>query len=252
MKTLEEFVLSKKNFIVAHRGSSGTVPENTMAAFKEALREKADMIEADIQLTADDKVIAIHDKTLDRTSSGRGLVSNKTFDDLNKLDAGSWHDPKFSGLRIPMLSEIIDLLKDTAYLNIELKNREGSDLTARIDKILEIIYDRNFEKYTLISSFDHKLLKSIKEIDENLHIIPIKIPNDERLPSEVCEQTNSAGFVCSVNEINDEINRDAKDYGIYLAVYSIDTDEDWNKIKDYDVKALVTNYPARMKKYTES
>ena len=83
--------------VIAHRGASGTRPENTLVAFRRAAELGADMIELDVQRTRDGAVVVIHDWTLDRTTTGRGPVGDRSLAELRGLDAGSWFDPQFCG-----------------------------------------------------------------------------------------------------------------------------------------------------------
>lgn len=247
MKTLEEFVTNSDIFIVAHRGSSGTAPENTMAAFNQAIEAGAAMIETDIQLTSDNKVIIFHDAKLDRTSNGTGFAGLKTYDELSKLDAGSWFNEKFAGEHIPLLQELILYARNKCYLNIEIKNRKSSIIDDRLEIILKIIYDNQFEKFILFSSFDHNLLKKLKEIDSSLHTAVIKIPLDFRKPSTICNKTKSEAFVCGINELNKKIVGDAYKNNIYLGVYSVDNEEQLKIVRKNNIKAIVTNFPAKIK-----
>lgn len=110
--------------IMAHRGSRINRPENTLAAFEEAVRVGADGIELDVHLSKDGQVVVIHDETLDRTTDGAGFVHEWTLADLQQLDAGSWFDPAFADQKIPALAEVLDLLESLGFqgrLNIELK-----------------------------------------------------------------------------------------------------------------------------------
>src|SRR5690625_4206670 len=108
--------------IFAHRGSSGTHPENTMSAFKEAERVGADGIELDVHYTKDDQLVVIHDNTVNRTTKGKGRVRDLTLGELLQLDAGSHIATQFSGEKIPTFEEVLDWIKETKLLvNIELK-----------------------------------------------------------------------------------------------------------------------------------
>jgi glycerophosphoryl diester phosphodiesterase len=78
--------------VVAHRGSSAQLPEHTLAAYEQAIRDGADALECDIRLTRDGHLVCVHDRRLDRTSNGRGLVSERALADLDSLDFGSWKD----------------------------------------------------------------------------------------------------------------------------------------------------------------
>jgi glycerophosphoryl diester phosphodiesterase len=77
--------------VFAHRGSSFHLPEHTLAAYQRALAEGADGLECDVRLTRDGHLVCLHDRRLERTSNGRGIVSEHTLDELNRLDFGSWH-----------------------------------------------------------------------------------------------------------------------------------------------------------------
>ena len=102
--------------IIAHRGSRGTRPENTLEAFQEALKVACDGIELDVHLTKDGEVVVIHDETVDRTTSGKGYVKEMTLEQLKKLDSGSWFDPQYSNARIPTLQEVLILLEENRFI----------------------------------------------------------------------------------------------------------------------------------------
>src|SRR3989442_9967523 len=82
---------------IAHRGASARAPENTLAAFKEAIRLGADSIELDAHLSADGVPMVIHDDSVDRTTNGRGAVAALTCRSLRRLDAGAWFSSRFRG-----------------------------------------------------------------------------------------------------------------------------------------------------------
>jgi glycerophosphoryl diester phosphodiesterase len=112
-----------KALILGHRGASAYAPENTIIAFKRAFELGADGIELDVALTKDGAAIVMHDDKVDRTSNGKGVVSEMTLAEIQKLDAGSWFDAKFRGARFHTLDEAIDALPDDKLINIELKTR---------------------------------------------------------------------------------------------------------------------------------
>src|SRR3984957_14426501 len=94
--------------LIAHRGASGHAPENTLAAFRKAIAQGVAFIETDLQLTKDARLVAIHDETVNRTTTGHGAVHDLSLYDLRKLDAGSWFGSEFAGERIPTLEEILE------------------------------------------------------------------------------------------------------------------------------------------------
>ncbi|BBC68929.1 putative glycerophosphoryl diester phosphodiesterase 1 [Mycobacterium marinum] len=90
--TWADEVIAGHPFVVAHRGASGARPEHTLAAYDLALKQGADGVECDVRLTRDGHLVCVHDRRLDRTSTGAGLVSTMTLDQLRELEYGAWHD----------------------------------------------------------------------------------------------------------------------------------------------------------------
>lgn len=112
-----------KPLILGHRGASAYAPENTLAAFNRAFELGADGIELDVALTKDGAPIVLHDDTVDRTSNGKGFVSEMTVGEIQKLDAGSWFDAKYRGEKFPTLDQVLDAVPKDKLINIELKTR---------------------------------------------------------------------------------------------------------------------------------
>ena len=107
--------------VTAHRGASGLAPENTIASVKKAIELKADYSEIDAQEISDGSIILFHDTSLNRTTGNNGNIWNQTLQTLSQMEAGSWFSEEFTGEKIPLLEEIIDLANDAMKLNIELK-----------------------------------------------------------------------------------------------------------------------------------
>lgn len=108
--------------LCAHRGAMETHPENTLPAFQEAVKAGAHMIEFDVQLTKDNELVVMHDATVDRTTNGTGKVSEMTFAEIRKLDAGSWKSEEFAGLQVPTFREVLAEMPVNVWLNIHLKD----------------------------------------------------------------------------------------------------------------------------------
>jgi len=132
-KSLPDNILPEKG-LCAHRGAMKTHPENTLLAFRNAIKAGAHMIEFDVQLTKDNKMVVIHDGTVDRTTDGTGKVSELTFAEIRKLDAGSWKSPDFAGERIPTLEETLSIMPYNIWLNVHIKGEK--DIAVRIAKKL--------------------------------------------------------------------------------------------------------------------
>ena len=115
--------------VVAHRGASADAPEHTLAAYVQAVADGADALECDVRLTADGHLVCVHDRRIDRTSSGRGVVSVMTLADLDRLDFGRW---KADTLRPELDDE--PLLLD-----------EGHRRVLTLDRLLELVVDSDRE-----------------------------------------------------------------------------------------------------------
>jgi glycerophosphoryl diester phosphodiesterase len=109
-----------KPYLMAHRGNRVVCPENTLAAFRQALADGADIIETDLHLTADDVIVCIHDATVDRTTDGTGPVASMTLAELETLSA-AYGRPEFEAERIPTLTELVAMLPSGVALGLELK-----------------------------------------------------------------------------------------------------------------------------------
>ena len=96
---------------IAHRGESFDAPENTLSAFRLATQSGADGIECDIHMTQDGEIVCIHDADTIRTSNAAFRISETSFPELRKIDFGSWKDAKWQGEKIPLLSELLDIVK---------------------------------------------------------------------------------------------------------------------------------------------
>ncbi len=149
---MQSFYLDRPlNF--AHQGASHEAPGNTLAAFLLAAELGADGIELDVQLTRDDKIVVIHDLTLEATTNGRGRVSDQTLAELKRLDAGSWFGPVFATQQIPTLQEVVEAVGHKLLLNIELKTaRLGDDGLA--NAVVRLLEENHLLDRVVVSSFN--------------------------------------------------------------------------------------------------
>lgn len=146
---LEDF---PRPILLAHRGDLAHAPENTLPAFAQAIEKGADGIELDAKLTSDGRVIVFHDTTVDRTTDGTGRLASFTFDDIRKLDAGSWFHQKFSGTQVPLLDEVFEATGKKKLINIELTNY-ASPRDGLVDRVCDLIQRHNNQEQILFSSF---------------------------------------------------------------------------------------------------
>ena len=113
---------------VAHRGAGKLAPENTLAAFKLGASYGYRMFECDVKLSSDGVPFLLHDDTLGRTTNGHGIAGLQSWQELQKLDAGSWHSSPYAGEPIPSLDTIAAYCIANSFdLNIEIKPTAGTD-----------------------------------------------------------------------------------------------------------------------------
>ncbi|MEV5825306.1 glycerophosphodiester phosphodiesterase family protein [Spirillospora sp. NPDC052242] len=120
--------------ILGHRGSPGQAPEETLASYRNALREGTDVLEGDVQLTADRELVLLHDDTLVRTTDVEEVYPDRapwkvgqfTLAEIKRLDAGSWFDPRYAGQRVPTVRELLDVADRRTGLTLELKSPANS------------------------------------------------------------------------------------------------------------------------------
>lgn len=143
--------------IIAHRGFSGRYPENTLRAFKEALRLRVDAIETDVRSTKDGALVIIHDDTVDRTTDGSGYVKDLTLDEISKLDAGSWKGEEFAGEHIPTLAKTLELVEGEVMLLVEIKEPDTTHA------IIETLRRHMAFGWVNIVSFHSKAIKLAKQ-----------------------------------------------------------------------------------------
>lgn len=148
---------------IAHRGASALAPENTLAALSLAARLGASWVEFDVALTQDDRVVVIHDETVNRTSNAKGCVRDLSWEKLQLLDVGSWFAPAFSKERIPLLSQWMALAdRLSLHLNMEIKSREA-DAFLLVKGIALTLEKQGFEHSLLFSSAEPKVLEALEK-----------------------------------------------------------------------------------------
>lgn len=117
--------------VIGHRGAAKRAPENTLAGFRTAAALGLRWVEFDVRLTADDRLVLLHDDRLDRTTNGSGKVRARSLHEIRALDAGAWFSAEFAGERVPTLEEAIERLAALGLgANIEIKCAPGEEAAA--------------------------------------------------------------------------------------------------------------------------
>lgn len=153
----------EKMRIAGHRGHSAGAPENTIAAFRKAFEYGGRLVtcETDLSITRDGELVLMHDKTVDRTTNGRGIVQGMTYSEISKLDAGSWFSQEFVGERVPLLSDALQLARELGIIyQLELKIYDRDEVI--VPKLRALIDKLGCADLLQFSSFDYVQLKAVK------------------------------------------------------------------------------------------
>jgi glycerophosphoryl diester phosphodiesterase len=158
-----EFLRSRRGapHISAHRGAASKAPENTLAALETAWRDGATLAEIDVRLSRDGHVVLMHDRTVNRTTTGRGPVEGMTLEEIRRLDAGGWFGAAFRGERVPTLREVIAWAREKLVLLVELKNYPFREVPL-VERTVELIDETDSADYVVPAGFDHVVLRDIK------------------------------------------------------------------------------------------
>ena len=149
--------------VFAHRGASAHAPENTLASFELAIFQGADAIELDARISADGRVVVIHDPTVDRTTNGHGRVAQLTSTELRSLDAGSFFSEKYRGEKIPLLEEAFETIGKKIFINIEFKNPAARHAQL-VEKVCALVKQHGLEKRIVFSSLLASDLEKAKRL----------------------------------------------------------------------------------------
>ncbi|WP_422660252.1 glycerophosphodiester phosphodiesterase [Paenibacillus sp. EC2-1] len=233
---------------IAHRGASGYAPENTMAAFEQAYKMGADMLELDVQLSNDGQVVVFHDTRLNRTSSGRGTVQNMTLHQLRQLDAGSWYNSRFRGQKIPTLDDILQYFGGKIPLLIELKSStQNSGIEQKTAEIIQKYNQElslNLQNQIIIQSFN---ITSLRLFHELLPEVPLAVltSNSYELRDERLYELARFAQVLSISRplVTEEKVQRVHDAGMKVFVWNVRHLFDIPSLLHAKVDGIITDYP---------
>ena len=236
----------KRPLIIAHRGYRAKYPENTIASFKAALDAGAGMLELDVMLTRDRKMVVIHDATLERTTDGHGHVNSYTLKELKKLDAGRWFHPRFAGERLPELEEVLDLVSGRALLNIEIKSNayEAHHPPDAIEKqVVELVRRKNALTSVLISSFEWKILENVVSMEDAPAIALISKYPAESDNVKHCIKLRAFSWHPNCSELQYDQVKIMREQGIRVFPYNVDSPGEYQRVLQMDVDGVITSDP---------
>lgn len=243
---------------VSHRGASGHAPEHTLLAYELGEQMHGDYIEVDLQMTKDGVLIAMHDETVDRTTDGTGRVEDFTLEEIKQLDAGSWFNEKYPkkakdeyvGLKVPTLEEIIEEFGKGSRYYIETKSPDVypgmEEELLRVLNEYKLIGPNGPSSKVLLQSFSADSLKIIDSMNPDIPLVqlisysaPATITDEEL--DEIKEY--AIGIGASHTRIDAEYVQKVREHNLLMHPYTVNTREDMEKVLDWGVTGMFTNYP---------
>lgn len=237
-----------------HRGAAGLAPENTLRAVAKGLENKVDRIEIDVQQSKDEKVILMHDISLERTTDGKGLVKEFTYSQLLTLDAGSWFGAEFQKEKIPTLEDAIQLINGQSELIIEIK--KGDDYYPNIEEnILKIIEENNCSSWCIIHTFDTSVLERIHNLAPSIRLHKLFVGKFNLLPImigdgieifDIADYPYIEEYSINYYFANKETIKHIKSNGKKVNVWTANNQEIIDDMISLGVDGIITDFPDRI------
>lgn len=236
--------------VISHRGANIYAPQNTIPAFEKAVEIGIDGFETDIHLTKDGFPVICHNYTIDKTSNGKGSISQMTLEELKGYDFGSYFSKKYAGTPLPTLDEFLELVAktDVKILNIELKEPKENETEIVSETIRRVKEFELFDKL-LISSFAPKLLVEAKQIDLQTKTGLLYSPNSKdvlsiaRRPVEFAFSIKADALHPYYMFVNEDYVKNAHLAGIEVNPWTVDSVKSIEKMINFGVDGIITNFP---------
>lgn len=240
--------------VIAHRGSSGAAPEDTLAAVRLAIAQKSDVVENDIQRTRDGELVIMHDTTLARTTDVEQVFPDRvpwnvgtfTLAEIKQLDAGSWFAPKFAGEQVPTLAEWVNAVGQQAGMLLEPKTPElYPGIEIDLDKELRSLpaFSRALKSdRVVVQAFNHVWLRAYKDRAPD---VPVGLLYGNK-PTEV-DIAAAATWAQQVNPALGAIDQATVDqvhaHDMEIHVWTVNAGTDMRRAINWQVDGIITNYP---------
>jgi glycerophosphoryl diester phosphodiesterase len=254
----ERLLLAGRPLVIGHRGYNQMAPENTLPSFRLAKSAGADLVELDYHHTRDGVPMVIHDFDLDRTTDavakwgGKKIrVDSKTLDELRTLDAGRWFGPQFTGTRLPLLTEALDLIQDGGMTLIERKAGDAATLA-------KLLRDRHLVNQLVVQSFDWVFLEDFHR-QEPAQVLGALGPPSTRDGKKLsdAEKVLDAAWITGAGKtgaravvwsraVTPAAVKQAHERGLKVWIYTINEPAEANQLLDWGVDGLISDNPARI------
>lgn len=222
--------------ITAHRAGAARGPENTLAALRQAIAEKADYAEIDVQTAADGELVVLHDADLMRVAGDPARVAELTGAQIQQRDAGSWHSAEFAGESVPTLAQMLNTARDHIGLNIELKyNRPDPSLAGAVVALLQ---KEQMTQQVVITSLEAKAIEEVRKLDPSIRtglIVTQSIGDPIRADTQFLAVNQSVA--------NEKFIARAHKGGKQVHVWTVNNPRQMIRMLALGADVLITDYP---------
>lgn len=219
--------------IIAHKGATKHALENTLEAFRKAIKLKVDIVEFDVHLTKDKKVIVMHDHNVKKTTDGKGIIKNLTYKEIKKFH-------ELNGENVPTLQEVIKILKKHFVCKIDIKDKNMHQ------EVIKIILKNNLKNFIITCDY-HEVINKIKQINKNIKcaiggVKDVSVKKVIKDALEVKADIIDAYYSIVTKKLIDEAHKN----GLEVQVWTVDDPKLIKRMKKFGVDGITSNFPERI------
>lgn len=253
--------LTKSPLIIAHRGASAVAPENTLVAFRRAIRDGADGVECDVRLARDNVPVIIHDANLKRTAFREEKVSDLTASELSQIDVGSWFNFKhrfharrdYIGESIPTVAELFEIISNQQNQRVYLELKcEDNNFYRFARSMAKLVCEFNLQSRVVIKSFEHEALAEIKKILPRVCVAalfrprPLRVLNPKKSLIKPTLQLAAEEISLHYSLASRRTIKKAHAADLRTVIWTADHPNWVKRAFELGIHAIITNNPARL------
>lgn len=227
--------------VTSHRGFSAGVPENTLPAIEKAIEEQADYVEVDVRMTKDGELVLLHDDNLKRTTGLNKKIWQVTYEEVSRLDAGSWKDKAYTGTKVPTLREVFEMCKGKVNLNLDLKYRNDSE--GLEEKTVALIEEYEMQWQCVVSSTSLTALEHVKELEPDIRTGYITY----QIYRGYFKNNNIDFFSVRSNLVTKTVSSEVHKSGKEIHVWTVNSRNELERVKRLGVDNVITDDPSYAK-----
>jgi glycerophosphoryl diester phosphodiesterase len=238
---------------VAHRGFSAAAPENTLAAIRAAVTSGASGCEFDVHACREGTIVLMHDKTVDRTTNGKGRVSELSLKELKRLDAGAWKDAQYAGESVPTLTEALQLLRGTdCQPVIEIKVEGISQQVVSDVRALDMVDE------VAVIAFSQDVVREIRQLEPRIACAWLCNENLRGTASQQADWLERRARACQTRlldvnfkMLSAELVAELKRRELGVWTWTVDEAAVMRALRQWGVDSITTNRPDLLSKQAD-